>query len=267
MRFVPRELRETSDISRGDRTWTSFLKNVFSVFVILAGLYVLLGLAADVAARTLPERWEAEVFGRSPQKTDISEADAPEQFARAQQLFDRLVEGADLRPLPYHLFLIDTADPNAVALPGGGIGVTRGLLERVESDIGLATVLAHELGHHQNRHNLRLLGRALLSRILIAVVFGESGSAVAEVPLALAESGYSRRQEIEADEFALHLVHDRFGHTRGSLEFFELIRDDDTGLTGWGAFLSTHPLTDDRIERLRELQRGLEEPISGPPPP
>jgi Zn-dependent protease with chaperone function len=261
MKFVPRELRDTADASRGDHSWGSFLKNSASVVLILGFLYLLLGLVADVVAWTLPESWEAGYLGPSALGWAVPEVDESEDLARARILLDSLTEGAELRPLPYHLFLIDEPDPNAVALPGGGIGLTRGLLDRVDSDIGLATVLAHELGHHQGRHNLRLLGRAILSRMVIALLFGESGSVMAEVPLFLAESGYSRRQEAEADEFALRLVNDHFGHTRGSLEFFELVRDEfEAGTHQWGTFLSTHPLTVDRIERLHELQREMNLP-------
>ena len=69
MKFIPRELRDTADASRGDHTWTSFLKNTASVILILGFLYLLLGLVADVVAWTLPERWEAATLGAELRRT------------------------------------------------------------------------------------------------------------------------------------------------------------------------------------------------------
>lgn len=254
MKFIPKHIRETADISRGDRSLRSFLLNTLSVIIVLGTLYIGLGFLADLAAEWLPERWEVRILSDLPE----GEPEEIPGFDRARALFDDMLGTTELRPLDYRLFLLDLDEPNAVAIPGGGVGVTAELLSRVESEIGLATVLAHELGHHQGRHNLKQLGRTLLLRSALALLFKGGGGSMLGTSLTLAESSHSRHQETEADEFALRMVREHFGHTEGSLEFFELIREEyEAGGGKWGAFLSNHPLTQDRIDHLHQLEREL----------
>src|SRR5438045_17036 len=49
--------------------------------------------------------------------------------------------------LPWSFKVVDDASPNAFALPGGPVFVTRGLLTYLNSEAELATVLGHEMGH------------------------------------------------------------------------------------------------------------------------
>ncbi len=255
MKFVPKELKETADISRGRGDWRSFLLNCLSVAITLVVIYLALGLMADITARYIPERYEAKFLSRA-----IGGKGTSPDFLRAQAVFDKLLTPPGLRPLPYKLYLLPSSKANAFAVPGGGVGVTAALLEGVRSEAGIAMVLAHELGHHQHRHTLKGFGRAILHRAAFSIIFGDS-SKVMEVTLQAAESGYSRAQEEEADEWAIRLVHSVYGNTDGALEFFERIRDaraEDE--SRWSSFLDSHPYTPDRIDRLREIQKTLKSP-------
>lgn len=252
MKFVPKSLGDAADASTGKDSRRAFLMNCVGVVLSLALLYWVLGLVADGLALILPESVEAELF----QWTDWP-AFAPDgDVADIADIFERLSQYEELRPLPYRLYRSDDLQPNAFAFPGGGVVVTQGLLDQVESEIGLAFVLAHELGHHQNRHTVRRLGRTILYKGTMTLLFG-SGDAVTQATLQTAELSYSRGQEYEADEFGLRLIHEIYGHTEGALEFFEhMARQQDSG-GSWATMASTHPLTEDRIERLRSLQREL----------
>jgi len=261
MKFVPKELKETADISRGRNTWKSFLKNALGVVLAFVALYLVLGVLASLAASTVPDKWEAKLFSWKME----DEAQGGEELERSRALFKKLVESGTLRPLSYRLILLDIPQPNAFAMPGGLVGVTSGLLDEVTSETGMAMVLAHELGHHQGRHCLKRLGRTILFQVAIAVIFGESGGSGAQAALSIAESGYSRRQEKEADEFGLKLAHKTLGLSDGCLEFFEKIHakyESDTAR--WSAFFASHPYTLDRIEYLRALQRQLSEVPADP---
>jgi predicted Zn-dependent protease len=155
--------------------------------------------------------------------------------------------------------MIRRDEPNAYAIPGGGVGVTRGLLKNVESETGLAMVLGYELGHHQGRHPLKRIGHTLVFTVAEVVLFGADSSSVVEASLTMAELGYSRRQEREADAFGLNPVHEVYGHTDGSLEFFEKIQGElGTGDVRWTAFVRNHPLTSNRMENMRQLHARLE---------
>jgi Zn-dependent protease with chaperone function len=73
----------------------------------------------------------------------------PERQARADVVLERLLAAGALRSLPYHVVILEHDVPNALAFPGGTIAVTRGLLEEVESDRGLAAELERAGGPAQ----------------------------------------------------------------------------------------------------------------------
>ena len=118
--------------------------------------------------------------------------------------------------------------------------------------------LAHELGHQHYRHGLKRAGRTLLWTVLLNLVMGKADTTSMHVALQLTAASYSRSQEQEADVFALTLVHQVYGDTRGALEFFELMqREYEQQNPQWMHFLSSHPPTAERLAYLQRLQQQL----------
>ncbi|MBE0544842.1 MAG: M48 family metallopeptidase [Verrucomicrobia bacterium] len=253
MKYIPKPLVETADISRGKTTLKSFLKSALSVVLVLAVLYFVLGLLGEFLARTLPDRWECKL---SRAATILAQSDS-NAVQRAQDILAKLTAEEALRQLDYRVFVIELGSPNAVAVPGGGIGLTPELLEAVRSEAGLAFVIAHELGHHQHRHILRGLGRRLILGLAAALLFNYDGLSSVDAAFRLAETGYSRRQERAADEFALRLVHQKYGDLQEALEFFEQLQRTN-GDPLWQKYAGSHPLTAERLEHLREFGRQLQ---------
>lgn len=261
MKFVPKKLEETADISKGRSTPGDLIKNILGVVIIFFGLYLALGLVADLVASNISEETEATWFSWTAEGENSRDdlADSPD-FIRASEIFERLVSEGSLRPLPYKLHGHKMLDINAFALPGGAVFITRGLLAEVKSEKGMAMVLAHELGHHQHRHCLEGLGRSVLIWCAKSILFGVNIMSVQaeDTFLDLTEAGYSRRKESEADEFGMRLVQSIYGDTSGCLEFYELIeRKHREGESRWSQFHRSHPLTTDRIKHLKELQEEL----------
>ncbi|HEU4560295.1 MAG TPA: M48 family metalloprotease [Longimicrobium sp.] len=62
--------------------------------------------------------------------------------------------------VPFRFAVLDTAEVNAFAAPGGYIFVTRGALELMESEAELAGVLAHEVAHVDQKHVLESMRKA-----------------------------------------------------------------------------------------------------------
>ena len=254
MKFVPKELKETADISRGQITRRKFARNVAGVLLAFVCLYFFLGFAAELIASHISEKWETRLF----QNRFSSDQPDSEAFHNALKIFDRMVRNTELRPLKYQLVLLDLPVLNAIAFPGGYVGITPLLLEEVTGETGLAMILGHELGHHQKRHCLKRMGRQLLYLTATTFLFGQGQDFIVTNSLRLAELRYSRGQEREADEFGLKLVYDTYGHTEGCLEFFELVlKDYESGSKRWGELFATHPFTPERISRLRRLQNAL----------
>ena len=69
-----------------------------------------------------------------------------------QALGERLVRFSTDRPFAYHFQVVDQWSPNAFALPGGFIYVSRGLLVLTNSEDELACVVGHEITHSAARH-------------------------------------------------------------------------------------------------------------------
>ena len=193
MEIVPRHPVKTADNSRGKVTTGDVIKTLIGAAVFLVGLYLVLGWLGILISNTIPDRWEKKLNTSS-----LLEADHGGSLERPQRILDRLMEGQELRDLNYRLFWLSMDVPNAVAVPGGGIGVSSALLASVESDISLAFVLAHELGHHQSRHILRGLGRQLTISLALSVTLGSDFNSLKAVSQ-IANSTFSRHHERQAD--------------------------------------------------------------------
>ncbi|NOG82367.1 MAG: M48 family metallopeptidase [Planctomycetes bacterium] len=231
------------------------LKNALSVVITIGILYLLLGWMADLTASFLPDSWEAKAFSWYL----IGETTEKQEPQKVNEIFDKLITHASLRKLPYTVQIIPGDKANAFAFPGGRVLITQTLLDSVESDIGIAMVLGHELGHHQYRHCLKRLGRGLFYSFVLSVMGNMGQKEILQKPLQLAELRYGRDQEIEADEFGLRLVYSVYQETSGATDFFEfVVRGEGKDRSRWLSFLRTHPYTPDRIERLKKLVSEME---------
>lgn len=230
--------------------------------------------AIDRLVPLVPPVWEARWFGGwlGP---DGSESDP--RTAALQALLDRLARHWSDRPYPFRIDVLAEAESNALALPGGGILVTTGLLEQVASENELAHVLGHELGHYHGRDHLRGLGRGLASELVLTALGGggELAASMASFASQLAQRGFDRGQESRADAFGLALVYAEYGHVAGAGDFFaRLAGADAADATGrLAGYLATHPLHADRVERLRAeaaaqgwATEGALTPLAIPPP-
>src|SRR5690606_12770631 len=107
--------------------------------------------------------------------------------------------------LPWSFDVVDDPTPNAFALPGGPIFVTRGILTLMDSEAELASVLGHEIGHITARHSVAQLSRAQLAQLglglgTIFVPEIEPYSDLAGTGLNLLMLKYGRDAERQADE-------------------------------------------------------------------
>ena len=130
----------------------------------------------------------------------------------------------------------------------------------------MAAVLGHEIGHFHGRDHLRGLGRGVVVQLSFAVAFGGTGGeALPGLVAGLADRGFGRRHESEADRFALALMQREYGHVAGADRFFERLPDaGDPGLDDRLAeYVSTHPLSAARIDELAAYARENGWPTNG----
>lgn len=144
---------------------------------------------------------------------------------------------------------------NAFALPSGIIIITDEMVVMAKEDNELIGVLAHEVGHVRQRHIMRQLLQNSVTGLLLVMLTGDVGTAsslAAALPTLLVQAKFSRDFETEADEYAaryLQSVHISPKHLANLLE--RLARKNTKGRSTMVGFLSSHPLTDKRIKRLR----------------
>ena len=96
MKFVPKKLEKTADVSRAQTTPGDLIKNILGVVVIITLAYLGLGLTADAITSNISEETEARWFSW----TD-SMLESRITSGRALEIFKRLTTDKSLRPLPY----------------------------------------------------------------------------------------------------------------------------------------------------------------------
>jgi predicted Zn-dependent protease len=235
-----------------------------SVFV-LAGAAALVGLVAALVvaflggtlARYLPYETEVRLIApyaaKHPRRGDVVE-----RYLQAvtDRVTARMTLSAGMR---IQVHFVDEDVVNAFATLGGHVAVYRGLLERMPDENTLAMVLAHEAGHAQHRHPIASLGRGMAVAAALSLVSAGAGSGAAES--ILGSSGmltlltFSRAQEEQADGAAVAALAAVYGHAGGATGTFKVLSGaaQEKGRSEPPKFLSTHPITPERIERLERL--------------
>lgn len=173
-----------------------------------------------------------------------------------------LVRNSDCK-VPVTIKVIDTEEPNAMALPGGFFYVNTGLIALAENESELAGVMGHEIAHIAARHGTRQATRAGLTNLAtIPLIFmgGWTGFGVrqaASVAIPLGFLSFSRAFEREADLLGLQYMYKAGYDPNGFVDFFERLEALEKRKPGTisKAFRS-HPPTADRIE---EAQKNISE--------
>jgi predicted Zn-dependent protease len=184
---------------------------------------------------------------------------APARLKPVQDIVKTLTAPLSRQPYRFRVIILDEPVLNALALPGGTIVVFRGLLEKTDSPEELAGVLAHELQHILKRHTTRALLEQASSSVLIAAVTGDVSGAMAYGLKSARMAGilrYSRRNEEEADVEGMRMILQSGVDPAGMIGFYERLMKEGPDIPEALAFLSTHPPTAGRIERLRKVAAG-----------
>jgi predicted Zn-dependent protease len=182
-----------------------------------------------------------------------------------QSLGYRLASHSGERRLRFTFFVVDSPVINAFAAPGGFVGINSGLITETESEGELAAVLAHEISHVTQRHiarTLELANRAtvpmiagMIAAILIGTQSPQAGVATAAAVQGKAQQAlldFTRANEQEADRVGMQLLADAELDPRAMPEFFERLQESSRYYAHPPEFLSTHPVTTNRIAESRD---------------
>jgi predicted Zn-dependent protease len=179
-------------------------------------------------------------------------ADANEEAAvkaGLRKVQDRLGPALGTLSFPVESYVIDSSTVNAVCLPGNIVLVYSGLLRRLQSPEELAAILAHEIAHAMHQDPMQALKRELGLAALFGMVGGGRGDGVTgRLMHRLVSNGFSRQQELSADEEALRVLAASDIDPKALGDALRRIRgekDEDPAVL---QYISTHPGFDERIQ-------------------
>jgi Zn-dependent protease with chaperone function len=226
-----------------------------------------------------------EVFGKSAAATTeaLTHYGAMDDAAALKRVADigyRVAAAAGYESFPLSFFIVDMREPNAFALPGGQVFVTRGMLDLGLDDDELASLLGHEIAHVTLEHGMKMQRRAALlnalsSAVMVGVMLGantsndvpdnvplygpgpqSSGTSGAErIQGALAASlilselllrSYNREFEDQADEEGQRYAAAAGYSPFGGAGLFSTMRDRLPQSRNYG-YWRTHPFYEERV--------------------
>lgn len=187
-------------------------------------------------------------------KGQLKLQDSGAAFDAVQNIGKQLTQGSKYT-YEFHVVQDDTL--NAFAMPGGVVVVHTGLINATKRPEELAGVLAHEVQHVEQRHSLEGMVKNLGLRAVWALVTGDLGGTLAgQAAVQLTSLKFSRDAESEADDKGFDTLVKQGIDPSGMPEFFKTMSEKVADAPA--AFMSTHPLSEDRQKELAERVERLQ---------
>ena len=255
-----------------------------SLFSSLAGCYRAPGTGRDQLIFFSEEK-EMQ-FGISAYREVLRQArlsENPDSNEMIQRVGRRIADVAHKPEYQWEFAVIDDDKTvNAFCLPGGKVAVFTGILKVTKNDVGLATVMGHEIAHALQRHGVERMSRSIIDQI---AQLGALGAAVSGHAAGGALQGllgaygvnvslpFNRRQESEADYIGIRLMAQAGYDPREAVPFWERMSGcprqmiDKLCFRSQQAipeFLSTHPSD---VTRINQIEAWLPDvlPLYHPP--
>lgn len=241
----------------------SLMKRRWLWGLIIAAIFIAVIAASFAAgwspiksiAGSLPETWRQRLgdAARESMTEGHKQCADPAGLAALARLTERLSKAAPVTT-PFNVRVYDWSLMNAFAVPGSQIVLTKGLIDTAETPDEVAGVLAHEMGHgiemHPETAVLRSIGLAAAIQIILG---GGAGGGLANAGVVLAQLGYSREAEREADRHAYELLKGAAISPKGLANFFTRVTKkeaENPGAANSPAFnwLRTHPPAAERAK-------------------
>ena len=191
------------------------------------------------------------------------------QFVR--NVGNRLVSQLENPQFEFQFHVVDDPTPNAFALPGGYVYVTRGILSLITTEDELAGVMAHEIIHVVQRHSVKQMKKSILPKLfelpgqvvgsVVSEDLGKLLNAPIETSNKLLLSDYSRKHETESDVKGVALAA-KAGYDPSQLSVIlerlskaiEILTEQEEKKS----YFDDHPYTPDRVRTINKTVQGLQ---------
>jgi predicted Zn-dependent protease len=185
----------------------------------------------------------------------------PRYVSRLDRVAPKILRAAGENPAEWEWKVFQSKDLNAFALPGNHFAVYTGLMDLMENDDQLATVVGHEVAHVRANHGGERMSQQLGANVGLQAAQAALGSGGQSSRLALGALGlgaqygvllpFSRKHELEADKLGIVYMNRAGYDANEALKFWTKM-----GAAGGQKppeFMSTHPADTTRIAQIKEI--------------
>jgi len=170
-----------------------------------------------------------------------------------ESIGQKIARISHLSEFDYHFTALEHDSINAFALPGGYVFITKGLLEKIQTEAQLAAILAHEVTHIVARDTSNALSKQIgMFALLVGIASQQPSRGVFEAAIMVEQIlalKYSRDDERSADlEGMKYMV--RAGYDpNGMVEVMQSLQDEQKIKPV--EFFSTHPSFPNRLAYIK----------------
>ena len=206
----------------------------------------------------ISESQEIEMGRAAAQEVEqaIGLLDDAELQAYVRRVGMTMAQASERPNLPWSFAVVDDPTPNAFALPGGPIYLTRGMTTLMSSEAEMASVLGHEIGHVTARHSVSAISRQQLAQLGLGVggLFStrvQQLGGLLSTGMALLFLQNSRDAERQADDLGFRYALGRgYAMSEMSDVFRSLERLSSPERSALPTFLASHPSPGARVETI-----------------
>jgi len=228
--------------------------------IIVAGYLIIIPTVAEKAVALIPQHYDISMGHTFYQQyvndntVDSSKTEALNRFANRLHLNNTM---------KLHFTVIKSSTVNAFSLPDGNIIVFTGIIDVMKDYDELAGLIGHEVSHINNRHSMKMLCRNLSGYLFVSAMLSDVNGIMAIIGdnvHNLQSLSYSRQFERQADEQGTALMVMNGINPKGMTTLFSRLKS--TEKVTMPAFISSHPITDDRIADINRLYKRTPRPFT-----
>jgi Zn-dependent protease with chaperone function len=246
---------------KGNQSWYHKLMDMgikahilFTVFIFAIigfGYFYAIPWVAEKAVVIIPEDYDSHL-GTAFFEQNMLFSDIDTKKTKALNLFTKELKLKNTKKLKFTV--VNSPIVNAYALPDGNVVVFSGILNTMKDYDELVGLIGHEVAHVNHRHSMKMVCRNLSGYIFVSAILGDANGIMATIGdnvNNLQSLSYSRNFEHEADVEGFEIIALNKINPKGMSNLFKRLQDEE--VVSIPEFLSSHPVTTERIKDINEL--------------
>jgi predicted Zn-dependent protease len=197
-----------------------------------------------------------QILGSPGDYPILDRAEYPDAYDHLERILDNILASGELKyadRFDWEVKIINDSILNAFAAPGGYMYFYSGIIKFLDNEAQFAGVMAHEMAHCDRRHSTDNLTKQYGFSIMVNMALGKDPGQLAQIAAGMAQGltilAFTRKNEYEADEYAVRFLNSTDYHPPALGGFFEKLESMVTS-SYTPAFLKTHPSPEDRLEQI-----------------